>query len=155
MYKGRRMDGSNQKRSCWLIREYPENNSECWCKGTPFLNFLFSISRIPGPDSINADPWIPMDPVYGSALFETISHGNLYTRARVTPEPLSTRTRAIPKSITHGSAGPDSTNADPWIYADPEHGSGSSPGYLRVIFGFLSRETIEFPGHGFPGMDII
>src|ERR1700722_453749 len=31
----------------------------------------------------------------------------------------------------------------------------TGPGYLRVIFGFLSRETIEFPGHGFPGMDII
>ena len=76
------------------------------CKGTPLLIFLFSISRIPGPDSINADPWIPMDPVYGSALFEIISHGNLYTRARATPEPLSTRTRAIPKSLTHGSAGP-------------------------------------------------
>src|ERR1700720_2248045 len=51
------------------------------CKGTPFLIFLFSISRIPGPDSINVDPWIPMDPMYGSALFETISHGNLYTWA--------------------------------------------------------------------------
>ena len=92
-----------------------------------------------------------MDLVYGSALFETTSHGNLYTRARATPEPLSTRTRAIPKSLTHGSASPDSTNADPWIYADPEHGSGLSPGYFRV----LSRETTEFPGHGFPGMDII
>jgi len=30
MYKGNRMDFSNQNRSCWLIREYPENNSECW-----------------------------------------------------------------------------------------------------------------------------
>src|ERR1700720_1176716 len=50
------------------------------CKGTPLFYFLFSISRIPGPDSTNADRWIPMDLVYGSALFETISHRNLYTR---------------------------------------------------------------------------
>ena len=68
-----------------------------------------------------------MDTVYGSALFETISHGNLYTRARATPEPLSTWTRAIPKSLTHGSSGPDS------IIADPEHGSGLFPGYFRVF----------------------
>src|ERR1700720_1830141 len=74
-----------------------------------------------------------MDPVYGSTLFETTSHGNLYTRARVTPEPFSTWTRAIPNSITHGSAGPDSINADPWISADPEHGSGLSPGYFWVV----------------------
>src|SRR6202040_1164499 len=93
------------------------------CKGTPLLIFLFSISRIPGPDSINADPWIPMDPVYGSALFQTISHGNLYTWAHATPEPLSMRTCTIPKSFTHESSGPDSIITDPWIPADPEHGS--------------------------------
>src|SRR6202041_113951 len=68
-----------------------------------------------------------MDPMYGSALLETISHRNLYTRARATPEPLSTWTRAIPKSLTHRSSGPDSIIADPWIPADPEHGSRLFP----------------------------
>src|ERR1700720_2986038 len=124
------------------------------CKGTPLLNFLFSISRIPGPDSINTDLWIPMDPVYGSALFETTSHGNLYTRARATPEPLSTRTRAVPKSLTHESAGPDSINADPWISADPEHRSGLSPGYFRVfIQGNYRVSRIRVSGRGHNSSD--
>src|SRR6202040_2859966 len=90
-----------------------------------------------------------MDPVYGSTLFETTSHGNLYTRARVTPEPLSTRTRTIPKSLTHGSAGPD-----PWIPADPEHGSGLSPGYFRVfIQGNYRVSRTRVSGHGHNSSD--
>src|ERR1700720_1561212 len=89
-----------------------------------------------------------MDPVYGSALFETTSHGNLYTRTRVTPEPLSTRTRAIPKSLTHGSAGPDSINTD------PEHGSRLSPGYFRVfIQGNYRVSRTRVSGHGHNSSD--
>src|ERR1700720_526884 len=95
-----------------------------------------------------------MDPVYGAALFETTSHGNLYTWAHVTPEPLSTRTRAIPKSITHGSAGPDSINTDLWISVDPEHGSGLSPGCFRVfIQGNYRVSRTQISGHGHNSSD--
>src|ERR1700722_3586411 len=123
-------------------------------RGLPFLISYFLFHGSAGPDSINTDPWIPMDPVYGSALFETTSHRNLYTWAHVTPEPFSTRTRAIPKSITHRSAGPDSINADPWISADPEHGSGLSLGYFRVsIQGNYRVSRTWVSGHGHNSSD--
>src|ERR1700720_4316854 len=58
------------------------------CKGTPLLNFLFSISRIPSPDSINTDPWISMDPEHGSGLFpgyfRVFTHGN-YRQIHINP----------------------------------------------------------------------
>src|SRR6202040_2611176 len=123
-------------------------------RGLPFLISYFLFHGSAGPDSINMDPWIAMDPVYGSALFETTSHGNLYTGARVTPEPFSTRTCAIPKSITHGSAGPDSINADPWISADPEHGSGLSPGYFMIVIqGNYRVSRTRVSGHEHNSLD--
>src|ERR1700720_5023856 len=112
------------------------------CKGTPLLNFLFSISRTRG------FPWTRCTgPRYLRLLHTEISihgpvlHLNLFLRGPALYQNLLHTDPPVQTLLTR-------TRGFLWTLS-------TGPGYLRVIFGFLSRETTEFPGHGFPGMDII